>query len=631
MVVAAGASAWAAKPGKRQAHQQRGQQQARGGDDQREQRRAGGHGGGRFPGLLARAALEQAGEDRHEDAAHGVGADQAAQEAGDGQGGGEYIDGTAGAEHGGGGHGAPEVGQAGGQRRARVRWGAGEAVPVGPAALFQVALEDIVPALDLQAVVGAQRDPVAHLVAIEPDAPLLHPQHGRERLALHQADGEAGRRAEVLQRHVGQERVAHRGGRERQLQVLLLADHLQVERLDLAFPRGAFLADDPFHGVQDDGGAVGLFQVQQVLAHGGQLPGGGDELLDGPDQRVGRQEYFVPAPPAADLLVEDAGAARLFDLAGIEDLVVGRQVDLGDQDGRQPHGGDLLDGAGAGARDHQVGDGVDPGDVVEVFPHQQPALDLRREALALQVAHRVVVGLVAGMVGLAGGHDDEQVGDGEQPRHGLHGGTVDGPRPHAAAAYEQDAAARGDIQLLAAAFAAGGADRLAQRVAGQDHLGGRKKGGAGREGDADLGGEAGDEQVEAAGDGVLLVDEHPLLEQCRRQQHRRGRVAAAADDDVGLEAPQDEEAFHRPQEDGGQRHDAPQALDALRQAAGGDGDELHGLRQGGDDRGLAALARADVEELGVGISLFQGLVDGDIGIDMAAGAAAGKEKSVFLH
>ena len=123
----------------------------------------------------------------------------------------------------------------------------------------------------------------------------------------------------------------------------------------------------------------------------------------------------------------------------------------------------------------------------------------------------------------------------------------------------------------------------------------------------------------------------PFLEQRRGEQHRRGRVAAGADDDVGLEAAQDEEALDRAQEDGAQRHDGPRAFQALRQAAGGNVDELHGLGEGGDDRRFAALARADIEELGVGIFLFQGFIDGDIGIYMAAGAAAGKEKTIFLH
>ena len=121
-----GRQAPANEPGKGQFDQRGGQQQAQRRDEQGDQHRAGGQGRGGFPGFFARAALEEAGEDRHEDAAHGVGADQAAQEAGDGQGGGKHVDHAAGPENGGGDDGAAEVGQAGGQRRPRVSLGAGQ-------------------------------------------------------------------------------------------------------------------------------------------------------------------------------------------------------------------------------------------------------------------------------------------------------------------------------------------------------------------------------------------------------------------------------------------------------------------------------------------------------------------------
>ena len=319
--------------------------------------------------------------------------------------------------------------------------------------------------VDLDAVIVAQRGPAADLVAVEQHVALLYPDHGRLRFALRQLHGEAHRGGDLFQRHVCQERVAHRGGGEGQLQVFLLVDHLQVKDLDLALASRAFFADDAFHGIENEGGAVGFVHGQQVLAHGVQLGGIGEEFLDRLDQRVGGQVDLVPVPAAADLLVEDAGAADFFDLAGVEDLVVSRQVDLGDQDGRQPLGGDLLDGPGAGPGYHQVGDLVYLGDSVEVLPQQQPAFDLGRVPSALQVAYGVVIGLVTGVIGLAGGHDDEQVGDGEEPRQGLNDGAVDGACPHAAAADEQDAAVRGDLQLVAAlqavatgfgAFSAGG-------------------------------------------------------------------------------------------------------------------------------------------------------------------------------
>ena len=127
------------------------------------------------------------------------------------------------------------------------------------------------------------------------------------------------------------------------------------------------------------------------------------------------------------------------------------------------------------------------------------------------------------------------------------------------------------------------------------------------------------------------MDENLLLQQRRGQQHRRGRVAAAADDDVGLEFAQDEKTFDRAQENGRQGENGFRAFDVLRQAAGRDMDELHGLGEGGDDAGFAAFSGADVEEFGVGIFFLQGFIDGDIGIDMAAGAAAGKKESVFVH
>ncbi len=127
------------------------------------------------------------------------------------------------------------------------------------------------------------------------------------------------------------------------------------------------------------------------------------------------------------------------------------------------------------------------------------------------------------------------------------------------------------------------------------------------------------------------MDENGFLEQRGGEQHRRGGVAPAADDDVGLEAAQDEKTFHRAQEDGRQGEDRPGAFEAPGQAAGRHMDELHGLAEGGHDGRLPAPARADVEEFGVGIFFFQRLVDGDIGVDMAPGAAAGKKKTIFFH
>ncbi len=126
-----GRQALAGEAGESQDDQGGGQQHAQGGDEQGEQHGAGGQGRGRFPGLLARAALEEAGEDRHEDAAHGVGADQTAQEAGGGQGGGKYVDHAAGPEKGGGDDGAAEVGQAGGQRHPWVPGRRGRSRPFG--------------------------------------------------------------------------------------------------------------------------------------------------------------------------------------------------------------------------------------------------------------------------------------------------------------------------------------------------------------------------------------------------------------------------------------------------------------------------------------------------------------------
>ncbi len=89
--------------------------------------------------------------------------------------------------------------------------------------------------IDLEAVIVAQRGPAADLAAVEQYPALLHPDHGRQFIALRQLDGEAHRGGDLLQGDVRQEGIAHGGGREGQFQVLFLIDHLQVEDLDLAF------------------------------------------------------------------------------------------------------------------------------------------------------------------------------------------------------------------------------------------------------------------------------------------------------------------------------------------------------------------------------------------------------------
>jgi hypothetical protein len=420
-----------------------------------------------------------------------------------------------------------------------------------------VGSENIGAAGDADAIVGPQGGPGGDLPVIEQQPPLLAPDHGRQLLTGQQPDLEAHRLVDILQGDVGQEVVADGGRREGELEVLFLLQRLQVEYPDLPFARRAFLFDDAFHGVEDDGGALRAVDGQQVAAHGGQLVGSGEELFNGIEKRVGGEKDRVLFSAGADLFIEDAGAADLFDLAGVQYLMVGRQVDLGHQDGRQPHGRDLLDSARSGAGDNQVGNFIDLGDVVEILAYQQPAFDLGRAAMELKDLHRVVVGLVYLAVGLAGGEDDEQVGQGEQARDDLGRGAVDGARPHAAAADEQHAAVGRDIVFLAALTVPGGkvdrpalgADGLAQRVARFNDLRRREERGGRGEGDPDAGGEAGDGEVEAPGDGVLLVDENAFLEQRRGEQHRGGGVAAAADDDVGLEAAQDEETFHRAQQD----------------------------------------------------------------------------------
>ena len=89
--------------------------------------------------------------------------------------------------------------------------------------------------------------------------------------------------------------------------------------------------------------------------------------------------------------------------------------------------------------------------------------------------------------------------------------------------------------------------------------------------------------------------------------------------------------FDGAQQDADQRKEGPDAAEVLGQAPAGDGDEAHGLFQSGHDAGLAAFFGTDVHEFGIGIFFFQGFIDGDVGVDMAARAAAGEKEFVLFH
>ena len=59
--------------------------------------------------------------------------------------------------------------------------------------------------------------------------------------------------------------------------------------------------------------------------------------------------------------------AAVFHGARIHDLVVSREVRLGNQEGGFSHAGNLVEAAGAAAADDEITDGIDIGNVVEVI------------------------------------------------------------------------------------------------------------------------------------------------------------------------------------------------------------------------------------------------------------------------
>ncbi len=174
-------------------------------------------------------------------------------------------------------------------------------------------------------------------------------------------------------------------------------------------------------------------------------------------------------------------------------------------------------------------------------------------------------------------------------------------------------------------------DRSAQRIAGLNHFGAFKKRRGRWKSYAYSGGEAGHKKVEPAGDRVLFVDKNLDFEQGGGQQYRGGHIAAAADDKIGLEFAQNEKTFNRAEKNGCQGKKSFQAPDVLRQPPGRYMDKFHGLGQGADNGSFAAFFGANIKELGVGVLFLQCFKDCEIGIDVAAGAAAGEKEFVLFH
>ena len=149
---------------------------------------------------------------------------------------------------------------------------------------------------------------------------------------------------------------------------------------------------------------------------------------------------------------------------------------------------------------------------------------------------------------------------------------------------------------------------------------------AGVEGDHDAAGRARDELRGEARDGVRLMHAGGDAELRAHLERGEAGVAASTDDDVGPEVLQDALRF------GKRRGHALHGHEIVPDGGGGQlslvvGD-LHGLQLEAlarDELVFHAVLRADEEDPAVRLALAEHAGDRDGGIDMSAGAAAGKD------
>ena len=131
----------------------------------------------------------------------------------------------------------------------------------------------------------------------------------------------------------------------------------------------------------------------------------------------------------------------------------------------------------------------------------------------------------------------------EQAREPVDGGAVDRTRAHRTAEHEGDLLIGGDAQALARAgrpIAAG--DAAAHRIAGDDGLLVREVAQRLLEADADLGREAGEQEVGLARLDVALVQEDAPAEQGCGEHARHRDVAAGRHHHLRAEAQDQDEA-----------------------------------------------------------------------------------------
>ena len=320
-------------------------------------------------------------------------------------------------------------------------------------------------------------------------------------------------------------------------------------------------------------------------------------------------------------LQNDLGSAVAFQDPGVLFLVVVGDVGGGDDDAGHARGLDLVEGGRAGPGYDQVRRRHELGHVVDVFPHFQIGMGLQIHALLLHVVGHPPPAVGAGGVDVMPGGavfalDGHEAGDdlvhfpgseaapgGQDQRalvqtEGLSGLVVPGVEellPHGHA-HDLD-----PVRVFIEIPALLEADHDPVRAVG-GHAGGEARHGVGL--------------VHGGGDAPL----------CPLPQHGVGGVAAGADDHIGLEVPDDRV---------GLSERAAQIVNVFQVVPDGPGGQLplvagdlQGLQREalpGDQLFLHALHSADEEDLSLRPAGLQELCNGDCGVDVAAGAAAGKD------
>ena len=217
-------------------------------------------------------------------------------------------------------------------------------------------------------------------------------------------------------------------------------------------------------------------------------------------------------------------------------------------------------------------------------------------------------------------------GAGFLPRHQFRHHFVDAPRPQAAAEAENDGALAG-VQFAAGQVPVLHEDLRPHRVAHNAGLFRRAQllHGGGHRGKNDVH-VLGQQLVGHAGEGVLLVDGGADAHFRGTAHHRPADIAAAADDQVGLELPQH---LFRP---GPRQRQMIHRLHVAGDVLGGelsldavDLDMVEGIARLGDQAVFHAFPAAGKVDLGVRPVGLDGSRDGKRRVDVAGGAAGGNE------